>query len=311
MPFPVPIQHTIAAIYAAWVANAENWDSLGISVGDLGNECERSLYYSFRWATPLEIFTGKQLRLFETGNIEERRMIEDLERAGVEVFGEQDRIRLVAGHVRGKIDGRALNLPEAPKTEHLAEFKSSNDKNFKLLVKDGCAKAKPQHYVQCQIGMHAFGLTRALYLVVNKNDDQLYQERIEYDAAFCMQMLAKAERIVKATRPPAKISEKHDYYLCSFCNHQPVCHYDAFPRITCRSCIHSTPEMSGDAHWSCARWAKPLSFDEQKAACPTHLFDPDLVPGEQIDSDEGAETITYRMKNGSVWTDGTNERIAA
>jgi hypothetical protein len=54
-------------------------------------------------------------------------------------------------------------------------------------------EAKPAHYVQCQLGMHALGLTRALYLVVNKDDETLYQERLEYDAAYCAKMLARAE----------------------------------------------------------------------------------------------------------------------
>jgi hypothetical protein len=90
-----------------------------------------------------------------------------------------------------------------------------------------------------------------------------------------------------------------------FCKHKAVCHEDALPRVTCRSCLHSTPELSGDAHWSCSRWNKPLSFDEQKEACGAHLFDPDLVPGEQIDSDEIAETVTYKMRDGSVWIDGS------
>jgi ribosomal protein S27E len=122
-----------------------------------------------------------------------------------------------------------------------------------------------------------------------------------------LQMLARAEKIINAKRPPAKISEKSDFFKCTMCRHQAVCHFEAMPRATCRSCIHATPEMGGDARWSCARWDKPLSFDEQKAACPTHLFDPDFVPGEQIDVDEEAETITYRMKDGSIWIDGGND----
>jgi rubrerythrin len=128
--------------------------------------------------------------------------------------------------VRGKIDARCIGLPEAPKTEHLAEFKSSNTKNFKLLAKDGNVKeAKPAHYVQCQLGMHALGLTRALYLVVNKDDETLHQERLEYDAAYCAKMLARAEAHHQrdATRRP-RISEKSDFYLCGMCKHWAVCH---------------------------------------------------------------------------------------
>jgi len=296
---------TVDAIYRAYEAAKEEWDSLGISVGELGEECERKLFYALHWVTHPEKIPGRNLRLFETGNIEEERLVADLERAGVEVFGQQERIRLVSGHVRGKIDARCIGLPEAPKTEHLVEFKSSNDKNFKKLVKEGCFKAKPLHYCQVQIGCHAFGLTRGLYLVVNKNDETIYQERIEYDPVYCLKMLAKAERIVKATSPPARISEDPDFFGCRFCNKKQVCHHNELPRISCRTCLHSTAELGGtDAHWSCARWNKPLSFDEQKVGCGAHLYDPDFVPGEQTDSDELAETVTYLMHDGSVWIDG-------
>lgn len=298
---------TVDAIYAAYEAAKEEWDSLGISVGELGEECERRLYYALHWVTHPEKVPGRNLRLFATGNIEEDRLVADLERAGVEVFGQQDKIRLVAGHVRGKIDARCLGLPEATKTEHLVEFKSSNEKNFKKLLKEGCKKAKPLHYCQIQTGMHAFGLSRGLYLVVNKNDDMLYQERIEYDAEYCLKMLAKAERIIRATSPPARISEDPNSFLCMFCNKKDVCHYDALPRVSCRSCIHVTPEMSGDAGWHCSRWNKPLGFDEQKLACGAHLFDCDLINAEQIDSDEVNETVTYRLKDGSIWIDGKVE----
>jgi hypothetical protein len=75
--------------------------------------------------------------------------------------------------------------------------------------------------------------------------------------------------------------------------------------VTCRSCLHSTAEMGGDAEWSCSRWAKPLSFDEQKAGCPAHLFDCSLINAEQIDSCDVAETVTYRLKDGTIWVDGS------
>lgn len=303
-PLPPATSATVRAIYAAYAATNDPYDSLGLSVGELGNECDRSLFYSFRWASSPEVVDGRKVRIFRRGDIEESRLVADLESIGVEVFGQQDRIRLVSGFVRGKIDGRAMGVPEAPKTEHLCEFKSSNTKNFAILIRDKVKKAQPKHFVQCQLGMHAFGLTRALYVVANKDDEELYAERVEYDMEFCVRLLARAERIVRTDTPPARISEKPDFFGCLFCKHKSVCHEDAFPRVTCRSCIHATPEFMGQGHWSCARFGKPLSFDEQKEACPAHLFSPGFVPGEQVDCDEAAETISYVMADGSIWVDG-------
>jgi hypothetical protein len=302
-----PPTPNVDAIYKWYEETAESWDSLGINVGDIGKPCDRELYFNLHWASLPEKVKGRNKRLMERGNLEEARYEADLKNIGVEFYGAQDKIRLVAGHVRGKRDGAGIGFLNAPKTEALVEFKTANEKNFKIVVKKGVKEGKPEHYGQCQLGMHQFGLSRCLYFVVNKNDETIYEEWIHYDAEYCLQQLARAERIVRATTPPARISEDPASFLCMFCKHKAVCHEDALPRVTCRSCLHSTAEMSGDAHWTCSRWNKPLSFDEQKLACGAHLFDPDLVPGEQIDSDEVAETVTYRMKDGGVWIDGKVE----
>lgn len=305
-PLPKPQPATVTAIYRAYEAANQHYDSLGISVGEIGNECDRALFYNLRWASAPEEIDGRKLSIFRTGDRWEEVLVSDLQEIGVEVWGQQDRIRLASGHIRGKCDGKAMGVPEAPKTEHLLEFKSSNDAGFKQIKKHKCQKAKPLHYAQMQLGMHAFGLTRALYLVVNKNDDERYAERIEYDAAFCLRLIAKVERLLTLHEPPSRISEKPDFFGCRFCKHHAVCHDGVMPRVTCRSCVHSTPEMGGDAHWSCARWSKPLSVDEQRQACPAHLTLPGMVPGELLEVDEAEETIKYKMKDGSVWIDGAS-----
>ncbi|MFU0504144.1 oxidoreductase [Pseudaminobacter sp. NGMCC 1.201702] len=307
--FPRPTPSTVRAIYAAYEAANEHYDSLGISVGEIGEACDRALWYTLHWVSQPEVLDGRKLRLFQTGNIEEERLVQDLERIGVEVYGQQDRIRLVSGFVRGKCDGKAMGIPEAPKTEHLLEFKSTNEKGMnELQKKRSVREVKPLHFGQCQIGMHAFGLSRCLYLASCKNTDTLYAELLEYDAEYCLRQIARAQRLVCASEPPSRISDKPDFFGCIFCKHKAVCHEGAFARVTCRSCVHSTAELGGDCHWSCARFSKPLSVDEQKAACPAHLYQPALVPGSLEDVDEAAETITYTLRNGETWVDGAAEK---
>lgn len=301
---PKPQASTVSAIYAAYEANNEHYDSLGISVGLAATECDRALWYYLRWCNQPEAIPGRNLSIFRTGDMWEDRLVDDLRSIGVDVYGQQDRIRLIAGHVRGKCDGKGTGLPEAPKTEHLFEFKSSNEKNFKLIQRDGCRKAKILHFGQVQLGMHAFGLSRAGYMVVNKNSDERYFERIEYDVEWTLRLLARLTRIINSPEPPNRINDNPEFFGCTFCHHKPICHEKAWSRVTCRSCIHSTPEMAGDAHWSCARWSKPLGIDEQKLACPTHLYIPALVPGDQIDVDEENEVIIYKLHGGAEWRDG-------
>jgi hypothetical protein len=304
LPAITTISPTVLAIYRAYEDANEHWDSLGISVGDLGGECDRELFYNLRWASPAEQIDGQKISIFRTGDYWETRLVEDLEAAGVTVFGQQDRIRLAGGHIRGKIDGRALGIHEAPVTEHLLEFKSSKEDQFKKVVKEGVKAAKPLHWGQLQIGMHMFGLSRAAYVIVNKNTDERKLFRYEYDVEYCLRQIARAERIILSDDPPPRVCKKIDDFRGVFCKHKAVCFEGAMPRVTCRSCLHSAPEMHGDAAWSCARFTKPLSFAEQKEGCPAHLFLPGFIDGEQIDCDMEAETVTYRLRDGSVFVDG-------
>ena len=302
---PEPPSPTVAAIYDAYEADRRDDRRPHLGASQLGNDCERALWLGFRWATRAQ-HTGRLLRLFETGELEEARLIANLRRIGVTVLdldpatGRQWRVEALAGHLAGSMDGTAIGLIEAPKTWHLLEFKTHNAKSFKGLEK-GVQHSKPSHYDQMQLYMHLSGLTRALYLAKNKDTDELYQERIHYDEAAAIRLVEKARRIIFAARAPVRISEDPASYLCRFCDHLDLCHgREKLPEMSCRTCLHSTPLEGGG--WHCARWNMELSVDEQKAGCPHQLFHPDLVPGEQIDA--GADFVEYRMSDGSIWRDG-------
>jgi hypothetical protein len=191
-------------------------------------------------------------------------------------------------------------VPEAPKTMHVFEAKSMNDRAFKALLKAGCVReGKPEHFAQVQTYLHCQGLTRALYLSVNKNTDELYCERIEYDALFATQLMLKAERIVTSDRRPACSCPV--YFLKAGYGCAP--NDGLMPARSCRSCLHVTFHLDGDARVSCGRHNRDLCLDEQRAGCPQHLFNPDAVPGEQTDVDHENERVTYRLATGDVWVD--------
>jgi hypothetical protein len=303
---------TVRAIYSAYEAAADSWDGRSISVSTLAEECPRKLWYDFRWVSPQERHDGRTLRVFETGNLAEERWIDNLRMIGCEVVdvdpdtGKQITVTACNGHVRGKLDSEILGLPEAPKTWHVGEIKSHNAKSFAALLKDGVAKAKPLHYGQLQTYMHLRGRDRGVYLAVFKDSDELYAERLHLDVEYVLRLLARAQRIIDADEPPAKLHEDPTSkmaFACQWCRHRPVCHEAAWPRVNCRTCLFSSAEPGGS--WSCARFSKPLSADEQAEGCPAHLWIPSLVPGgQQIDCDEENGTVTYELADGSQWIDG-------
>lgn len=314
--FPKPQSQIPGLIYAAREAEAgPSYDGLGFSPSDLGSECDRYLWYKLHWAHPAETFGGRMLRLFETGHIQEARLIEDLKRTGIDVYevdpdtGKQFLARALGGHVRGKLDGIATaGVPEAPKKSHVVECKSHGTKSWKALLKAGTVReGKFEHWVQCQLYMHIRGIDRALYVAVYKDTDEIYCERIEYDHDFCTKLLVRLERILDTAEPPARLCNKRDDFRGKFCKAAAVCWGEAFGRLNCRTCLHASPDMSGDAAWTCARWAKPINMHEQKEACPAHLYVPALVPGECVDSDPERELVFYRLHDGREWVDGRDE----
>lgn len=302
---PVTTPPTTAAIFAALEQKQRRDLHPRLSASQLDN-CERKLWDSFRWCFPPEVFDGRKLSIFETGEVWETRLIERLRAAGVQVTdldpdtGEQVRVVFCAGHGSGRLDSEADGLPEAPKTTHVVEIKSHNDKSFKELIKKGVREAKPAHFAQMQAYMGLRGRTRALYLAVNKNDDAIWAERVEYDPLEFARLMTKAERIVTSDRRPA--CSCPSYFLKAGYGCAP--NEGVMPARNCRTCLHSSAHLDGDARWSCARWGRDLTLEEQRAGCPQHLFNPTLVPGEQIDVDEVNERVTYRLPSGDVWVDG-------
>jgi len=165
---PPPPSPTIEAIYAAYEASAEDGFRLHLGASLIGKECLRALWYDFRWTTRAG-FPGRVLRLFETGQLEEARVVRDLRRTGATVLevdpesGRQWRVEAHGGHFGGSLDGVALGLLEAPKTWHVLEFKTHSAKSFADLKRQGVRESKPRHFAQMQVYLHLTGMTRAMY----------------------------------------------------------------------------------------------------------------------------------------------------
>ena len=307
---PAKSSPTVDAIYASYAESQESGyrEHLGASI--IGTECERALWYGFRWTTRSH-FEGRLLRLFQTGHLAEARFVADLRGIGATVLdvnpdtGKQWNCRDESGHFGGSADGVALGVLEAPKTWHLCEFKTHGEKSFNSLEKYGIEKSKPLHFAQMQTYMHLLGLERGLYMAVNKNTDELYSERIHYDIAVGTKLVAKAARVINAPRPPAKVSNDPAWFMCRFCDHATACHGDALPKRHCRSCLHSTPVADGK--WHCGKHNWQLSLRAQSLGCSKHLYIPDLVPGKQIDVSADGERIVYAMRDGKQWQDGLME----
>lgn len=299
---------TVQAIYAHYVAQRKDAHRPHLGGSQIGHPCARALWYQFRWADSA-VFDGRQLRLFQTGDREEGRLVENLRAVGVTVWdrdpdtGKQIRFTACDGHFALSLDGVGEGFRESGQP-HTLEFKTMNDKNFRALQKDGVEKSKPIYWSQCQIGMHLSGLQRCAFIAVNKNTDEIYMERIKYDAAIGIQLIAKADGIIFSDQPPAKLNNDPAFYMCRFCDYRHVCHGDKPPEVNCPTCAHSSPERGGDGKWTCA---KGLTMG---GPCTAHLFNPYAMPWEVHDA--SPDFVEYVTGDGEVIrNEGNSDEIAA
>jgi ribosomal protein S27E len=211
------------------------------------------------------------LRLFQTGHLQETRIVQDLKDAGLEVWdvdsdtGKQWVYTAASGHFVCKPDGVVRGVPGAEKTPHLLEIKTSNAKGFKELESRGVKEAKPQHYYQMHAGMWLAGLDRALYVALRKDDEQYYIERVTRDEACIQDIERKLEQLTMSMSPPPRIAEKEGDWRCKFCDGQEVCWGKAQPLVNCRTCQYAAIKDEGG--WYCEQQSVVLTQAAQLKGC--------------------------------------------
>ena len=235
-----------------------------IGMASMANPCLRAMWFKFRWARITDL-PVRVKRIFDLGHACEEILIASLRSAGVEITREQEEVPGWGGHIWGFIDGVASGVPEAPDTDHLWEGKSMNDRIFKTVKKNGVKKAKIDHYVQMQMYMGKKDLTRALYTAINKNDSEIYVERIKFNKPDYREYMLRGMDVIGHENPPPNLFQDPTKQACRWCDFAPIC-YDNEPILkSCRSCQHS--DIEEDGKWSCGMTSKMLSIEEQEAGC--------------------------------------------
>ena len=218
-------------------------------------------------------------RLFNRGHLEEPRFVALLEMIGCTVWqvdtqGKQFRIDGHRGHFGGSIDAVISGLPEMGTAPVLGEFKTHGDKSFKKLLDEGVQSAKWEHFVQMQTYMGKLKLPAALYMAVNKNDDDLYAEIVMFDQAVYERYQQRSVIVIDAVEAPKRINQSPGWFKCKFCDHKAVCHGTALPERNCRTCVHV--KVGDNKTWTCTAHGRDLSEEDQLAGCPTYVMNPEM-----------------------------------
>jgi hypothetical protein len=267
-------------IYRFHEKKQKDWRRPHLGASLIGRDCERALWYSFRWAKA-PVHDGRLLRLFETGQLAEDRIFMELKNICVKVYGEQTNVEIFP-HFGGSCDGIGEGFTESA-GPHILEVKTHSDKSFQDLEKKGVQESKPEHFAQMQVYIGGLGIDRAYYLAINKNTDHVYAERVKFDRSIFDHLIDKAKRVIFSSIPPCK----NESFKCKFCDYNDLCNAQAKPEVNCRTCCHSTPCENG--FWSCKL--------DHVDVCENHVFIPHLLGMDPIDA--GDDWIKYK-----TWTNG-------
>lgn len=306
---PQPTSGTVQAIYGLYEArNASEKPRGYLGWSEIGTECDRALWYGFRWVGR-KAFEGRMLRLFDTGHREEVRVLQELRDLGYEVWDRDERgnqfgVSSVGGHFRGHCDAIVRGMPEAPKAAHLVDVKTIKSKKFDELLKKGMKAMYPKYWAQAHGYMGKLELDRAAFVFVCKDDDRLHVERFAFEKAEFAKYEARAERIIKAATPPARLSDDPAWFSCKFCDFHDLCHGTRVPAVNCRTCAHVTPVVSIEdvGAWACE--AGEAAIQQPARAHDCHRFIPILLErfGEAVDAD--AQSVTYQAEDGHQFING-------
>jgi len=198
----------------------------------LGEECLRKLAYEFH-QTPKDSgrgFDGRLLRIFQRGHDAERRVVEQLLRAGwLVVRGDNDdeRTSFSSGKLAGHADGYVASGPPLKWIVYpcLLEIKCVNANWWGRFDREGVARTHPGYFVQMQTYMAYLKQTMCWFLVENADTCELHSEIVNLDLRAAQEASDRAARVI-ATREPEEMPRavrSRTAQICRECFFQDRC----------------------------------------------------------------------------------------
>ena len=209
---------------------------LGMSA--LGDECSRRLWYNFHDPLPQD-FDAATLKRFADGHASEDVLVNRIRAVhGVSLMavdpttGRQWALEDFGGRLRGHMDGVVIGLLQAPKTWHVFEAKSANEKSFAKLTKlkaekgekDALRAWNPTYWAQAILYLGYSEMTRHWLVCCTPGARDWISVRTEFDPAEFASLKDKARRILDARAPLAKLSNDGSWFACKWCHYHARCH---------------------------------------------------------------------------------------
>jgi CRISPR/Cas system-associated exonuclease Cas4 (RecB family) len=256
---------------------------LGCSIA--GYRCERRIWLTFRWAVR-ERFTGRTLRMFRRGRLEEETVIEDLQAIGCVITDRQKEIVLTP-HIKGHVDAIITSgLPGHENEQFVLEIKTFSANAFTPLTRKGVKEARYDHWMQMQLYMLGLQIPQALYFAVCKDDDRIHTEIVQLDAERAQAILVRLDRLTTETRLPPPISRDPTWWECKGCPAYSFCYEQVVVTArNCRTCAYGAPASTGltATPWECRYEPvspQELTVQQQRQGCECHVLSREFTDRE-------------------------------
>jgi len=192
-----------------------------IGASTIGSDCLRQIWYEFV-GTIAEDVPTKTRRTWEIGKRLEGLVLDWLDKAGVETVRRwhdlrSKNVKIFKGHVD------SIWIKDST-LQAIIEIKTAKDASFKIFVNKGLALWNPQYYAQVQAYMGMSGIHSTYILVLNKDNSDLSDELVTFDADFYKGLEDKALMVSRAVMAPPRINGSPLYFKCKMCKFNKVCH---------------------------------------------------------------------------------------
>jgi hypothetical protein len=200
-----------------------------LGMSSVGYPCMRKVWFSYNgYETSNVSDKGKMYRIFDMGHTVEEMLKKYLRMAGFEITDEQLEFSDFDDRFKGHCDGIIKGVT---KKDHILEIKSASMYNFEKMKKESVASFNPAYGAQIQLYMGYAQLERGIFVVMCKNSQEIYTERVYFDQQEFEALRAKALMILESEKAPEK-----DDTNCYFCDFRGRTCEKA--DIICHKCVH-------------------------------------------------------------------------
>lgn len=205
-----------------------------IGASEIGEKCSRKIWYNFNGyekqpSNIVGLLAAEDGHTTEDLISKRLRLIPSIELYTHDENGEQFGFDL--GFFKGHYDGVIRGVLEAPKTWHIYEVKTKEEKFINKLIKiiDTYGEKKAlekwdyKYYCQAVVYMYMEDLTRHYMIVSKPGGRGAISLRTDENKKLAQALIDKATRIYKLKTAPERAYNSKDYFECAWCQFRDEC----------------------------------------------------------------------------------------